>query len=171
MVTRNRRLAEAMTALRIPVTAVRRFDGGWTFRIQKRLTNANAGNRMPHWSVRHRERQRWQALLATAVVDHIGYAEAIAILGERSGFPGAHGCCLERRRVEVIRQVGRRSHFIRDEFDNLRWSTKELRDALVQLELIHDDDPRWCDMSITQQVSPDGLPWTLIEIKPAGDPA
>lgn len=158
--------ARSLEELRTAVTVTRAGDH-WTIRIQRLLTNFNAGNRSGHWSGKHRERQRWQSLISNGIVAAVGYRAALEVLGPKSGLPGAKGECLVPMRVVITRLVGSRRRFVRDEFDNLRWCTKELRDALTQLALLKDDSSAWCEMAIGQAVSPDGTAWTEITIEPS----
>lgn len=139
------------------------------FLIQRPLTNFNSRNRNAHWSKKNQERKAWQASLTNALVFAVGMPRAQELLVPSSGLFGAKGePPLEKRRVALKRMVPSKRNFIRDDFDNLRWCTKELRDALKQCGLIRDDSSKWCEMSIEQDVSFDQTYWTWIAIEPMG---
>ena len=141
-------------------------SGRVEFRIQRELKNYNSGNRNPHWSQKHRGRRLWMASLTNAMAGSLGYARARDLLVPESGLFGARGeRCQERRRLEITRLVPSRRHFVRDTFENLPWTAKELRDALKYTGLIYDDSDKWTDTVITQDVSPDGTFWTWIAIE------
>lgn len=155
----------SLAELTAPRSVVTYRDGVWSIRIARLLRNVNAGNRHPHWSFKNRARRQWQAALVTAIVDGVGYTAALGLLRPKA-LEGACGGCQEPRRVAIVREVPSKRHLIRDEFDNLRWATKELRDALTGTGLIRDDAPEWCEMSIRQAVNADGQAWTAITIEP-----
>jgi hypothetical protein len=141
-----------------------------TIHLRRLLRNTNRGNRSPHWSVKNRARKQWAAAISTAIVVGLGAPAAQALLLPGTLY-GAHGTKPTiKRTLAITRLVKATNHFIKDTFDNLPWSTKELRDALVGLGLIADDSPDWCDTSIRQDVSADGQAWTVIHISPVHIP-
>ncbi len=140
-------------------------SGRIEFRIQRPLKNANGPNRNGHWSKKHAGRQAWQTSLCNALVMSIGYPAACKLLVDDSGLAGARGTRVQdRRRVEIRRYCPSKRNFIKDTFDNLPWSAKELRDAIKHLGLIRDDNDTWTDTVIDQDISPDGCWWTWIAI-------
>jgi hypothetical protein len=135
------------------------------FRIQRPLKNANGRNRNPHWSTKHAGRQAWQTSLCNALVLSIGYPAACQLLVDESGLAGARGTRVQtRRRIEIIRLAPSTRNFIKDSFDNLHSSAKELRDAIKHLGVIRDDSDKWTDTVIDQALSSDGTWWTWIAI-------
>lgn len=157
-----------MRARGLPVTTRAERDGDrLTVRIQRPLVNFNSDNRHPHWGQKDAERRAWRSLIVAALLDATTSREVLALLAPSSDVPGARGGTQERKRVHVIRGVPSKRNFIRDDFDNLRWCTKELRDALKGLGLIRDDTSKWCEMSIDQAVTEDQRWWTTIVIEPA----
>jgi hypothetical protein len=162
----NRRGAFTPPVVGGPILSVTLVNDRLEIRLQKLLKNTNRGNRSPHWSVRNRARKEWMAAISTAIVIGLGMPKAQALLlpGALYGAFGARPTV--KRTLAITRLVKRKQHFILDTFDNLPWSTKELRDALVGLGLIADDSPQWCDTTISQDVSLDGQCWTVIAIAP-----
>ena len=144
-------------------------DGRAEFRIQRELKNYNSGfgggNRNAHWSRKHRSMKVWQTALCNAVVTALGIQKAQQLLAPESGLFGAKGeRCQVRRTIEIIRWVPSKRNFVKDTFENLPNTAKELRDALKKTGLIHDDSTKWTDTSIEQAVSADGTYWTWIAI-------
>lgn len=144
-------------------------SGRIEFRIQRELRNYNSGarggNRNPHWSHKHKSMRVWQTALTNAMVLSLGYDAARDLLVPDSGLFGARGVrCQVRRRVEITRIVPSKRNLVRDTFENLPWTAKELRDALKHTGLIYDDSTKWTDTVITQDVSLDGTFWTWIAI-------
>jgi hypothetical protein len=160
--------AQALAQLRPVEICAIAPSGRIEFRIQRELKNYNSANRNPHWSKKHKTLKIWQTALSNALVSSLGYERARDILVPESGLFGARGSrCTERRRVEITRLVPSRRHFVRDTFENLPWTAKELRDALKHTGLIHDDSAKWTETAITQDVSNDGTFWTWIAIEDA----
>lgn len=140
-------------------------SGRAEFRIQRRLQNFNSDNRNAHWSKKHKSMGIWQATLNNAIVQALGMRAAQALLIPESGLFGAKGVrCEERRRIEIIRWVPAKRYFVRDTFENLPNTAKELRDAIKKTGLIRDDSAKWTDTVIKQDVSSDGTFWTWIAI-------
>lgn len=157
--------AKELAALRPVERASVSPTGRIEFRIQRELRNDNARNRNPHWSNKNTKRLFWQRSLCNALVLSIGYPAACQLLVDDSGLAGARGTRVaERRRLEIVRLVPSKRNLIRDTFDNLPWSAKELRDAVKHLGLIRDDSDKWTDTSIEQGVSPDGTWWTWVAV-------
>lgn len=153
--------------LRIIQTAVTDGDA-IEVRIQRELVNDNAGNRNRHWSAKHRRRRMWQAALTNAIIDGLGLQRALQLLTPESGLLGARGPReAVRRRLSITRVVPSARNFVRDEFENLPWCAKELRDAVKNVGLIYDDSSKWTDTMIRQAVSEDGQFWTIVRIEPA----
>lgn len=188
-IRRDDAVAQARPVPKLRIEAVASVHGSRVaFRINKALTNWNSKNRNAHWSKKNRERKLWLSLLTNALVETIGFQPALRYLGPDSGLPGARGglacyCprdakgrlkCVcpttHRRKVTVRRLVPSKRNLVSDEFDNLRWTTKELRDAIKGAGLIRDDSSKWCEMSIEQGVSMDGEYWTEIAIEPVEGP-
>jgi len=158
---------EELSALRPVELAIVGADGRIEFRIQRELRNDNAANRNPHWSKKHAKRQLWLRSLTNALVIAIGYDRARDLLVPESGLFGARGLRVqERRRLEILRLVPSRRHFVKDTFENLPWCAKELRDAIKYTGLIRDDSDRWTLTTIDQDLSQDGRSWTWIAIAP-----
>lgn len=146
-------------------------SGRIEFRIQRELRNDNARNRNPHWSKKNTKRLFWQTSLCNALVLSLGHAAACALLIPDSGLFGATGTRVpDRRRIEILRLVPSKRNLIRDTFDNLPWSAKELRDAIKHLGLIRDDSDTWTDTTIAQDLSADGTWWTWIVIDTPKEP-
>lgn len=142
------------------------------FRIQRELRNDNASNRNPHWSRKNTKRLFWQTSLCNALVLSIGYEAARRLLVPESGLANAVGTRVDgRRRLEILRLVPSKRNLIKDTFDNLPWSAKELRDAIKHLGIIRDDSDTWTDTQIHQDVSPDKTWWTWIAIDAADAPS
>jgi hypothetical protein len=140
-------------------------SGRAEFRIQRQLKNYNSGNRLGHWSTKHRSMKVWQTALCNAVVLALGMRKAQELLAPESGLMGAKGIrCQGRRRIEIIRWAPSKRNFVKDTFENLPNTAKELRDALKKTGLIYDDSTKWTDTTITQDVSNDGTYWTWIAI-------
>lgn len=140
-------------------------SGRAEFRIQRRLKNFNSDNRNAHWSKKHKSMGIWQAALNNAVVSAIGLRAAQALLTAESGLFGAKGVrCEERRSISIIRWVPAKRYFVKDTFENLPNTAKELRDAIKKTGLIRDDSAKWTDTVIEQAVSDDGTFWTWIAI-------
>lgn len=153
-------------------------DGVLHVKLGRELRNANSGSRNPHWTVKHRSRETWRDAIRTALLDRLGAAQALALfaptvmMGAKGGlvcrcpYRPCHCPPSLRRRLSMIRWCPSARHLIADEFDNLRTSTKEIRDAITSLGLIRDDRGKWCQMEIEQRVSPDGLWWVEFTIAP-----
>jgi hypothetical protein len=140
-------------------------SGRAEFRIQRELKNYNAGNRHGHWSHKHASMKLWQTALCNAVVLALGMKGAQTLLAPESDLMGARGVRVQvRRRIEIIRWVPSKRHFVKDTFENLPQTAKELRDAIKKTGLIYDDSAKWTDTTITQAVSGDGCYWTWIAI-------
>lgn len=158
-------------ALRIVELAAVSPDGRIEFRIRRELRNHNSKNRNPHWSKKHQSRNEWQAALCNALVFALGMNAAQQLLVPESALFGAKGTrCLVRRRIAITRLVPHRRNFVKDTFENLPWTAKELRDAIKNLGLVRDDSTRWTDTVITQELSHDGQFWTHITIDHAPEP-
>jgi Holliday junction resolvase RusA-like endonuclease len=107
----------------------------------------------------------WQTALCNAVVLALGMRKAQELLVPESGLMGAKGIrCQVRRRIEIIRWAPSKRNFVKDTFENLPNTAKELRDALKKTGLIYDDSTKWTDTTIKQDVSNDGTYWTWIAI-------
>lgn len=125
-------------------------------------------NRMAkgHWSRRHRESQEWEKFIWVAVLQQrstvLPVTPVQAAVASLKGQP-IFGC-QEKRRVSVIRECPSKRNFIKDD-DNLRYSVKQLNDAIKRLGLIRDDSRKWLEQSVTQAVSSDGRWRTVIEIE------
>jgi hypothetical protein len=138
--------------------------------IPKKLESPNA-TRGYHWRRRHRDTLRWEALVCLVGVHTPTFSQWNLITGARSRLWRGRVQVLtvrrrERRRVTIIRQVASRRHFIRDD-DNLQFSAKPLNDALKRLGLVYDDTRTWMVQPLpTQQVSPNGVAWTIVRIEP-----
>ncbi len=144
-------------------------SGRAEFRIQRELKNYNSGfgggNRHKHWSVGHKTQRIWHTALNNAVVFALGMRGAQALLAPESELFGAHGTRVDvRKHIEIIRLVPSKRNFVKDTFENLPATAKELRDALKKTGLIHDDSTKWTDTTIGQAVSNDGTYWTWIAI-------
>ncbi|MGE0444524.1 MAG: hypothetical protein AB7P99_04795 [Vicinamibacterales bacterium] len=114
----------------------------------------------------YREKKRWRAALEILLAEHVGaftargYDPACRLIGLEP--------CTERRTVYVRRLVAYPHHLCKDD-DNLIFTAKFLFDRLVKAGLLKDDDRAWLRRDVTQAVSPDGQPWTEIEIGPWPD--
>jgi hypothetical protein len=123
-----------------------------TLKMPRRLESPNTWNGR-HWSVKHQISQEWEAHLVWASWTQAGDYRRMALDAPK------------RRRVTVERQVPSGRNFIRDD-DNLVFSTKPLRDALVRQGLIHDDSRKWLEHPTpTQSVSADGNDYTIVVIE------
>ena len=145
-------------------------NGRIEFRIQRNLKNwnggAGGGNRHPHWSKKNKSRGEWQSSLCNAMVEGIGLRAAQALLSPDSGLFGAKGRpAKERRRLEIIRLVPHKRQLVKDTFENLPWTAKELRDAIRNCGLLFDDSDQWTETIIDQALSADGTFWTWIAIQ------
>jgi hypothetical protein len=144
------------------------YDGAaLVIRIRKALKNDNSGNRNPHWSKKNQKRKQWQASIINALVFSLGPDKVMEMLPPASGVCGARGTrCETRVRMSILRLVPSKRNFVRDTFENLPWTAKELRDAVKNVGLIRDDSPKWTPTTIDQAVSDDGEYWTVIRLEP-----
>lgn len=124
-----------------------------------------------HWRSRHKETKVFQAALSViGGVDLKPWSVVTGVewrtdaRGHKQPFEIRRK---ERRRVTVIRLVKSRRQFIRDD-ENLHFAVKPLNDALKRLGLLYDDSRTWLEQPpVEQQLSPDGLPKTIVRIERA----
>lgn len=167
MSPRNARV-DSVAELRVCELAAVGLDGRIEFKIQRLLKNYNSRNRHAHWSTKDKGRKVWQASMCNALVYAVGMARAQRLLAPSSGLFGARAePVTERRRLEITRLVPSRRQFVKDTFENLPWTAKELRDAIKNCGLVRDDSAKWTETVITQELSLDGTAWTWIAISRA----
>lgn len=163
----RQRLTEAFS--RDPRTGVVRrgavqFDGAvLTLRLPKRLESPNKWLWVHH-QVKGRAKKAWATLIAVTTCDAIARPTR-AVIGQTPAAAFGWAAPKQRVRVTVRRLVARRSHFITDD-DNLAFAGKGLMDCVVQAGFLRDDHRDAIALQVEQGVSPDGQPWTEIEIAP-----
>lgn len=162
----RQRLTEAFS--RDPRTGVVRrgavtFDAAvLTLRLPKRLESPNKWLWVHH-QVKGRAKKAWATLIAVTTCDAIARPTRAAFETPAAAFGWAAPD--QRVQVTVRRLVARRSHFITDD-DNLAFAGKGLMDCIVQAGFLRDDSREAIALQVEQAVSPDGQPWTEIEIAP-----
>lgn len=130
------------------------------FKIARKLDSPNVWR--AHWALGHNLMKWWLNAFTTAIAVNAGY-HSMARFQLEGHMPFRPQV---RMRVTVTRQVPSSRNFLRDD-DDLRYTTKPLNDALKHVGLIYDDAREWLDQPMpTQEVSPDGLSWTLVRIEP-----
>lgn len=133
-----------------------------TLRLPKRLESPNKWLWVHH-QIKGRAKKAWATLIAVTTCDAIARPTRAAFETPAAAFGWASPD--QRVRVTVRRLVARRSHFITDD-DNLAFAGKGLIDCVVQAGFLRDDSRDAIALQVEQVVSPDGLPWTEIEIAP-----
>jgi dTDP-4-dehydrorhamnose 3,5-epimerase-like enzyme len=146
----------------VPVSGMRLAGDGWSLRIGMRLNSPNR-LRNSHWSADHRDRQAWSDAIENALI-------VAADVRTWAAYRKLRAPALKTRmRLLVTREVPHRRNFIKDR-DNLIYSCKRLRDALKGRGLIYDDSMAWLDFpDPKQEVSEDGLSWTVITVQPVAE--
>jgi len=100
------------------------------FTIRKKIESNNKLLRM-HWAVRTREKEDWMNEVMVAMP-----------VGSR----GQHR--EEKKDVEIVSHRSRRL-----DKDNLYGGAKQLIDALTYFGLIKDDSPKYCNLTVSQELS------------------
>lgn len=141
------------------VALLTRDGAALEFRIAKKLDSPNVWR--AHWGIGHQLMKWWLSAFTTALAVNAGFDSMGRFIAE--GQMPRVRC---RMRVTVIRQVPNRRNFLRDD-DDLRYTTKPLNDALKHAGLIYDDSREWMEQAMPiQEVSPDGLDWTIVRVEP-----
>jgi hypothetical protein len=91
--------------------------------------NARGGLFRMHWAARRKYFDKWSWLI-------------------RIEAGAAHLCAGEMKSIVNIHQVRKRSL----DTDNLYASCKPILDSLRKLGLIFDDNPKWCELKVTQEI-------------------
>jgi len=129
------------------------------FRVARKLDSPNVWR--AHWALGHNLMKWWLRAFTNALAINAGF-DSMARFDMEGHLPRVSF----RTKVTVIRQVPSTRNFIRDD-DDLRYTTKPLNDALKHAGLIKDDSRKWLRQDIpTQEVSQDGLYWTIVRIEP-----
>lgn len=141
---------------------VERRPGRVVLYLPKRLESPNRWL-WTHWRVKHAVSKAWAQVIQCAVLDTPGVDRAAAVTTSPAGGVGwiapPH-----RSRVEVKRLVPSERHFITDTTHNLAFASKAVVDCVVKAGFLRDDSDRHIDLQCTQEVSPDGIDWTVIAI-------
>ena len=135
------------------------------FRIARKLDSPNVWR--AHWSLGHTLMKWWLRAFTNALAVGAGF-DSMARFQAEGHMPFRPEV---KMRVTVTRQVPHTRNFLRDD-DDLRYTTKPLNDALKHAGLIYDDSREWMHQDIpTQEVSRDGLYWTIVRIEPVDEAA
>lgn len=130
-----------------------------TFRVARKLDSPNSWR--ASWALGHNLMNWWTRAFTTALAANAGF-DSMARFQSEGHLPR----CEFPVKVTVTRQVPHRRNFIRDD-DDLRYTTKPLNDALKHAGLIYDDSRTWLQQDMpVQEVSRDGLYWTIVRIEP-----
>ena len=107
------------------------------------ITPSNNKLLRTHWAVRRKLKVYYMDEIVTAMIDggFTDYAE------------GKRTCEVTSHRKRLL------------DPDNLTGGIKMLLDALVELKLLKDDSPKWCDLKVGQKKA--RTPKTVIELKEA----
>jgi hypothetical protein len=140
---------------------VERVAFGVTLHLPKRLPTPNRWLKL-HWSTYARIKSAWAEVIRLAVLDSSSAGHRLAL---RTTLAGAMGWIAPpvRARVRITRIVRHRRHFITDP-DNRRFAGKALVDCLVDAGFLRDDSEDHIDLHVDQEVSTDGLDWTVVAI-------
>lgn len=142
------------------VALLERDGAAMTFRVARKLDSPNSWR--AHWSIEHTLRKWWEGAFTTAIAVSGGFGSLA-----RMRIDGQMPRVDHRVKLTLIRQVPSTRNFIRDE-DDLYFTRKPVNDALKRIGLIRDDRREWLDQAQTiQEVSPDGLYWTIVRVEPA----
>lgn len=135
------------------------------FKIARKLDSPNTWR--AHWSLGHNLMKWWLGAFTRALAVNAGF-HSMARFQAEGHMPFRPEV---KMRVTVTRQVPSTRNFIRDD-DDLRYTTKPLNDALKHAGLIYDDSREWLVQDIpAQEVSPDGLYWTIVRVEPVDEAA
>lgn len=116
-----------------------------------------------HWRVKQKEREGWETDIAWTLLRDGQKKNTYALLAAMNAIKPRR-VCDRKRRVVITRIVPSTRRFIRDD-DNLRFAVKPVNDALKRLGLIKDDNRKWLDQPMPEQiVSVTGEVATVIEI-------
>ncbi len=132
------------------------------FRVARKLDSPNIWR--GHWMIGHKLMQWWLTAFTTALATNAGCTSMA-----RFQLEGQLPPVTFPMKVSVTRLVPSVRNFIKDD-DDLRYTTKPINDALKHAGLIKDDSREWLTQEMpTQEVSPDGLYWTIVRIEPDED--
>lgn len=142
--------------------SVRLVEDACVLSLPKRLESPNLWL-WTHWRTKSAAKKAWAEVIARAVCDSLDRPTIAAFSTPARAI--AWTAPEWRARVTVQRRVRRRSHFLVDR-DNRVFAAKGLADCLVQAGFLRDDAETAIDLDVTQDVSADGLDWTVITIAP-----
>lgn len=138
-------------------------EGHWEIRIQREMRSPN---RTGFAWMRRREREEWRRALDAAVAAYAGVTTAAGVrLVKRSLSLFVTPGVKERRRVTITRRAPSERRFLLDD-DNLLAASKQLVDELKVAGMLYEDRREYCERPLpTQDVSPDGQFWVVIQIE------
>lgn len=141
------------------VALLKRDGAALEFHVARKLDSPNTWR--GHWALGHNLMRWWQKAFLNALAVGSGFHSMAAFAAE-GHLPRVNF----RQKVTVTRLVPSRRNFIRDD-DDLRYTTKPVNDALKNIGLLVDDRREWLEQPMpTQDVSPDGLYWTIVRVEP-----
>lgn len=109
------------------------MDNSYSFTVHGYIPRSPNASARKHWGRKMDERNFWEAVIALSLwstVDGTFFSRVKKSVDIKICKPG------------IVK--------LRDK-DNLWASVKHVVDAMVNLELLVDDEPKWCDLNVTEE--------------------